>query len=301
MASGPRLRVASIVLLCGALVPAAACTLDTSGTQVFAEGGAGGSGGSSGSTSGPGATSTAASTSATGGTCTEGAPCETGQPGPCGPGAWSCEAAQCVATSAPSAEVCNGVDDDCNGPVDDAVAQVGTACAAAGVGACGTGVWACDAGVAVCQSTVPSAEVCNGIDDDCNGYVDDLPRASQASLSGTNIDSLSLAGGPDFVTVHPGEVFSVGFNYFIKDPCMYCGCIDQLLVGFAGGSPQVCAYDGTPGCTPGAAGTYGGTLVAPYAPGAYAIQFGFSQQYDCILDWGTSGSNASAASVCVVP
>lgn len=47
---------------------------------------------------------------------------------------------------APSAEVCNQIDDDCNGQVDD------------GVAGCGC---------------VPEVEVCNGRDDNCDGFVDE--------------------------------------------------------------------------------------------------------------------------------
>lgn len=73
----------------------------------------------------------------------------------------------------PSAEVCNGLDDDCNGSIDDGLAPVATTC---GVGACAaTGTQTCVDGVLTdsCTPGNSSAEVCNGLDDDCNGLVDD--------------------------------------------------------------------------------------------------------------------------------
>ncbi|MEK7308568.1 MAG: MopE-related protein, partial [Nitrospirota bacterium] len=114
----------------------------------------------------------------------------------------------CVADS-PTAEVCNGLDDDCDGAADDGIASTTTTC---GVGQCAsTGTLSCVAGVmvdscatgspttegppgdATCQdgldndcdgvtdasdsdcvqACVPAAEVCNGLDDDCDGAVDE--------------------------------------------------------------------------------------------------------------------------------
>ena len=85
-----------------------------------------------------------------------GRPATTATPGSCkGTGVRVCNAAQdgttCQITNpgqAPSAEVCNGIDDNCNGLVD----ENGT-----------------------CQVCVPTVEVCNGIDDNCNGVPDDNP------------------------------------------------------------------------------------------------------------------------------
>ncbi len=80
----------------------------------------------------------------------------------------------CVAGS-PSAEICNGIDDNCNGQIDDGIAPVATTC---GVGACAgqTGASTCINGQMVdsCNPTAgATAEVCDGIDNNCNGQVDD--------------------------------------------------------------------------------------------------------------------------------
>jgi hypothetical protein len=83
-----------------------------------------------------------------------GKPCDNGLLGVCkGTGTYGCKAdgtgVQCNITNpgqSPTAEVCNGLDDDCDGKVDE--------------------------GLTNCTCN-PSPEICNGSDDDCNGLVDD--------------------------------------------------------------------------------------------------------------------------------
>jgi len=76
---------------------------------------------------------------------------------------------QTCSPGAPSAEVCDGLDNDCNGVVDDGLGT--TTC---GVGTCMRAVDSCIGGVPqTCSPGAPSAEVCDGLDNDCNGVVDD--------------------------------------------------------------------------------------------------------------------------------
>ncbi|MDA8141827.1 MAG: putative metal-binding motif-containing protein [Desulfobacteraceae bacterium] len=102
-------------------------------------------------------------------TCGVGACAATGTE-TCVNGAWADNT--CVAGT-PSAEVCDGIDNNCNGLVDDGIASTPTTC---GVGACAsTGSSSCVNGQVVdsCTAGSPTAEVCDGIDNNCNGQVDD--------------------------------------------------------------------------------------------------------------------------------
>jgi MYXO-CTERM domain-containing protein len=120
-----------------------------------------------------------------GASCVEtGITCSTGQLGVCGVGTMTCSGGEpvCTRVTGPSAEICNGLDDDCNGLVDDLPVQTcydGPA-ATKNVGLCSEGVRSCVElspgvfGFSTCQGQqLPVAEVCNGLDDDCDGVADE--------------------------------------------------------------------------------------------------------------------------------
>jgi len=106
--------------------------------------------------------------------------CQTGQPGICAAGTTACVsgALVCNRNVQPSAEVCNGVDDNCDGTVDNVTS---TACTVPGqVGPCANGRTACQAGTQICQQTIepaseapPGSAVCaDSVDNDCDGAID---------------------------------------------------------------------------------------------------------------------------------
>ncbi|MEW5740112.1 MAG: putative metal-binding motif-containing protein [Myxococcota bacterium] len=152
------------------------------------------------------------------GTANEGCSCTPGASQPCcaGRGTQTCDAvdggtALSACSVSPSAETCNGVDDDCNGTVDDGattgspdggltldggVANPDGTCTV-GVGVCSMlGTTRCASGVLSCSATpgTSSGETCNLLDDDCDGQVDEAdpglcPATGQACMSGTCVCS----------------------------------------------------------------------------------------------------------------
>ncbi len=111
----------------------------------------------------------------------------------------------------PSAEKCDGIDNDCNSQTDEGAAftQKGTPCTV-GVGYCQrTGVYVCTAdGSGVACSVTAGAqrvggEICNGVDDDCDSATDeDFPTkgavcsvgVGQCTRYGTNACNVAMTG-----------------------------------------------------------------------------------------------------------
>jgi hypothetical protein len=75
----------------------------------------------------------------------------------------------CVNEVTPSAESCDGLDNDCNGQLDDGLGQ--TVC---GIGSCQVTTPNCVNGAPqTCTPQAPGTEICDGLDNDCNGIVND--------------------------------------------------------------------------------------------------------------------------------
>jgi hypothetical protein len=79
----------------------------------------------------------------------------------------------------PSAETCNGLDDDCDGVADEGV---GRCCQPGEIRPCGEALGACTEGEqsctgeliwSACSGQGPAGEACNGQDDDCDGRTDE--------------------------------------------------------------------------------------------------------------------------------
>jgi hypothetical protein len=87
---------------------------------------------------------------------------------------------ECFGARGPTAERCNGLDDDCDGATDEEFPALGLPCDNGQQGVCfADGVFVCNAtgDAAVCNAPMgfPVAETCNGLDDDCDGPVDEEP------------------------------------------------------------------------------------------------------------------------------
>jgi hypothetical protein len=104
-----------------------------------------------------------------------------------------------VTTKAPTAEICNGKDDDCNGVADDGLGK--TTC---GMGECQRTVDNCVSGTPVtCVPGTPVAEFCDGKDNDCNGTPDDLPALSCGVGACANTAPACVSGAPGACTPKP--------------------------------------------------------------------------------------------------
>jgi putative metal-binding protein len=144
--------------------------------------------------------------------------------GVCAAGAYSCATGSpvCTQTVFPSAETCNGTDDDCDGQTDEGLAPL-----SCGTGACATTAAACVGGVPqTCTPGTPSAETCNAIDDDCDGQTDESLGSTTCGIGACATTVANCVGGV-LQTCTPGAPGAEVCNA-IDDDCD--GAVDE---GFA--------------------------------------------------------------------
>ncbi|MCK6571890.1 hypothetical protein L6V77_12440 [Myxococcota bacterium] len=102
----------------------------------------------------------------------------------CQAGAWGA----CVGEVVPTAEICDGRDNDCNNRNDD-VPGLGDVCAVGAGGCRRDGTLECGNGGLQCNALAgaPAPETCNGVDDDCDGSVDDVAGVGDACEAGVGV------------------------------------------------------------------------------------------------------------------
>ncbi|MBL8919861.1 MAG: hypothetical protein JNJ54_13420 [Myxococcaceae bacterium] len=135
----------------------------------------------------------------------------------------------------PTAETCNGLDDDCNGTVDDACkcrvdeprpCYTGPS-ETRGVGVCVGGMRTCANGSYTrCTGEVkPSLELCNGLDDDCDGTVDDLCVGQGGGAAGGGSATAGGTAGGGSSTAGGGAMMGgAGGGGGAMQPPKGCGC-----------------------------------------------------------------------------
>lgn len=102
--------------------------------------------------------------------------CTTGKPGICGAGKTSCSGGSlgCNQQVFPSAETCDGKDNNCDGSIDEGNPGGTMSCNTGKLGVCSAGVTWCQSGSIQCvPKNAASVEVCDGLDNDCNGATDE--------------------------------------------------------------------------------------------------------------------------------
>jgi Notch-like protein len=193
------------------------------------------------------------------------------------------------APGAPSAEVCDGVDNNCDGSVDEGIAPTPTSC---GTGACAaTGELVCTGGALVdtCAPGAPSAEVCDGVDNNCDGSVDEGIAPTPTSC-GTGAcaatGELVCTGGALVDTCAPGAP-SAEVCDGVDNNCD--GSVDEGIAPTPTScGTGACAATGELVCT-------GGALVDTCAPGAPSAEVcdGVDNNCDGSVDEGIAPTPTS--------
>lgn len=178
--------------------------------------------------------------------------------GTCRPGSQVCTAGAlgaCVGLVGPSAEVCDGLDNNCNGTVDEGDPGSGGSCGTM-IGVCTRGTYHCIGGALTCTGgTSGTSETCDGRDNDCDGSIDE-GIASMGTCGTSAVGSCSLGN----MLCMGGSFMCVGA---VGPTAELCDNLDNNCNGMTDeGNPEggaMCGVD-TGACMSGTTQCMGGVL-----------------------------------------
>ena len=157
----------------------------------------------------------------------------------------------CVGARGPSAELCDGADNDCDGSIDEGNPEAGLPCGD-DTGECTAGMTVCTAGTLSCMGgTGPTMEICDGLDNDCDGVPDEglgvgAPCGSDVGECSPGVNICS--GG---MLVCMGEIGpAMEMCNLLDDDCD--GAIDELSLGGSCGTDEGLCMAGMEQCIGGA-------------------------------------------------